>query len=107
MSGEQAALDFAAGQRAKERGIAKAESRAPKLAETVRAYLREIASDGRAVDIDDARDWLDSLGIEAPSPAWWGCIFRSTEWELVGFSPSRRPAKHAHRNSRWKLRRTA
>lgn len=99
MSGAQLGLEL------KRAGIARAEGRDPSLAETVRAFLRELAADGRSVTIDDARNWLDSLGIEAPSPAWWGCIFRAGEWELVGFSPSKRPAKHAHRNSVWRLRR--
>lgn len=100
-------FSHAQAERLRDEGLARAESRNPSLAETVRQYLFNLAADGRAVDIDDARDFCDANGLTAPGSGFWGSIFRPRDWECVGYAPSRRLQNHAHANRRWRLRRKA
>ena len=96
------ASDLEEGLRRKDEGQNRVETRAPELAEILRAEARRISAERGWVMIDDVRAFADRLGFKAPHPNFWGCIFRGVGWERVGEEPSERPENHGHRNPRWR-----
>ena len=97
-------FSFAAGERAKREGIARAESRDLSLAERLRDQARRIAREQGSVTIDDVRDYADANGIAVPSPSFWGSVIRATHgFVVIDYEKSRRAAKHSHLQPRWGL----
>ena len=61
-----------------------------------------IRKDGQA-SADGVRKIMDDLGMEAPSPAVWGALFKSKEFQFVGWVKSTRASNHARPIRSWKL----
>jgi len=68
---------------------------------TVRTHLYGLAQLKGTVTADDARTWLAEHGI-APGN-WLGSLFRTPEWECVGFTESKTPGRHASAIRVWRL----
>lgn len=105
-AGNGAELPPSLGAELKREGIDRAESHEPSLAERLRGHLRDLARERGSVTIDDARDYAEEHGLVVPHKNFWGALFRPSDWVAVTTLPSRRPAKHAHRNTVWCLRET-
>lgn len=87
---------------AKREGMARAESRAPDLAELLRDHARGVSHRIGRVTIDDCRDFAEANGLSVPSPAFWGVVFKGPGWERIGFEPSKRAGKNSHVQSVWR-----
>lgn len=60
------------------------------------------------VTADDVRDYLDLIGFpEDASTKWLGAIWHEPGWYRVGYTQSRRPARHAGSIGQWAWRNDA
>lgn len=69
--------------------------------ERARAFARELAR-SRNVTSDDVRAWADEVGVERGP--WMGAVFRTQDFEHVGWTTSREPKQHARTLRVWALR---
>lgn len=97
-------LDLFAGLAAKDEALAAHEAKRGDLLHRCRVHLaQKHRATGRPVSADDARAFLDAEGVQK-SGAWMGALFKSSEWEMVGWAPSAFPANHGRSIQQWRLK---
>jgi hypothetical protein len=76
------------------------------LLDVLRPELIKIAlsRDDRCVTADDAQAWLIDHGYPGALGNAAGSLFRSSDWELVGYRPSERTSRNRSIVGVWKLR---
>lgn len=82
------------------------------LAARRRAYSLSIAQDiahrlggkGDEISIEEVRLAMDESGISYDPGNWMGSVFKSDEWEPVGFKPSNHKGGHCRIVRTWKLK---
>ena len=100
-------LDFTAGSRARDRGVARVETNSARWVQAIRRHAELIARTDGTVTADDLRTLDGNLrysGIAPSHPNAWGSIFRTKEWEACGYVNSRCPSNHARRITVWRLK---
>lgn len=95
-------FDFNAGAQGKEDGIARAKAAKEERVALARATARQIAQNHpeKLCTIDDVQRVLIPEGQHLGMAA--GSVFRTKEWEFVGFKKSVRSTNHTRPISVWK-----
>lgn len=92
-------------ERAKERGIARAESANSRNVQLAREVARDVYLAGCVpISADDVRRRMEARFPDTVFGNWMGSVFRRSEWEPVGFTFSRTKGSHSNRLLTWRLR---
>lgn len=90
--------------RAKEVGMARAESANMDNVRTARQIARELCADGRAISMDDVRAEMTKRHPGTVYGAWCGSVWVRGEFRPVGFTNSKVPGSHSNLLRLWQLR---
>lgn len=101
-------MDLFTGADLKEEGIRRAADANREILAALRSHLAKLASTGAIVSADDARWWLESHPegerFLSERKDWMGALFRTGEWEAVGWVISKASANHARPIRSWRLK---
>lgn len=100
-------LDANLAEQQKQLGLDLVEVSNPVFLETMRGVARMLARKLGEITADDVREYYDrhvgSLGVKPTSPNAWGALFKTKEWECVGFIKSRQVQGHGNMIRKWRL----
>ena len=92
------------GRQRKERGIRLAARKYDSALSAAQAWAKVLGRNGASVTIEDVKRKLAEHGVSELHNAA-GAVFRTGEWECVGYALAERPSRHAGINRVWRLKR--
>lgn len=96
-------------ERQKELGLEIVESNNRTFIETMRGVARMLANKKGVISADDLREYYDNFRYAKQIPAprhlnAWGAVFKTSEWEPVGYMKSEQVSRKGGVIRLWKLK---
>lgn len=92
------------GLKQKELGLSIVEANNATFVETGRGIARMLIQKHGKTSMDEVRDKLEEMGLQPKHKNAFGAIFRSPEFEAIGFKASTHESRHCGMQRVWRLR---